>query len=173
MQIKTYTSNLCRFKSYLAPQIASFIDYKIGAGGCVAESFAPVMARFDAHCCQYPESNPCLKQETVLRFINIGETKNSTAKRVASIIRSFGKYMAVVLRLNDVYIVPTLIKNKGKTFVPYVFNHGEISALLKAAADYRPKQDYTVTPNMLNCMPCIFTMLYCTVLECGFPKSPT
>jgi len=34
--------------------------------------------------------------------------------------------------------------------------------LLKSSADYRPKQDYTVTPNLLNCMPCVFTMLYCT-----------
>jgi integrase len=128
----------------------------------VPESFIPVMMRFDSHCCLHPESEPCLKQETVLLFLDIRETRNSTARRVASIIRSFGKYMATVLRLTDVYVVPALIKNSGKTFVPYVFTHGEIAALLKSAVEYRPKQEYTVTPNMLNCMPCIFTMLYCT-----------
>jgi len=162
MQTKPYTSEPCRFRSYLAPQIASFIEYKVNTGGCVPESFIPVMTRFDSHCCLYPEAVPCLKQETVLSFLNIGKTKNSTAKRVASIIRSFGKYMAAVLRNTDVYIVPVLVKNKGKTFVPYVFDHDEIAAILKSAENYSPKQEYTVTPNMLACMPCVFTMLYCT-----------
>ena len=159
---KVYCCSPCCFQSYLSPQIVSFVEYKVNIGGCVPESFTPVMRRFDVHCRLYPETSACLKQETVLSFLDIGETRKSTARRVASIIRSFGKYMAVVLRIKDVYIVPVLIKNKGKTFVPYVFTHGEIAALLKASVDYTPKQEYTVSPNMLNCMPCIFAMLYCT-----------
>ena len=162
MPSKPYSCNADRFQSYLSAQIVSFIEYKVNVGGCVPESFVPVMHRFDAHCVLHTEISPCLKQDTVLSFLNIGKTKNSTAKRVSSIIRSFGKYMAAVLRLDDVYIVPTLIKNGGKTFVPYVFSHDEIAALLKSADDYTPRQEYTVTPNMLNCMPCIFAMLYCT-----------
>jgi integrase len=162
MKTKLYSCNSFDFQSYLASEIVSFVEYKVNVGGCVPESFTPVMQRFDAHCCLHPETAPCLKQETVLSFLDIRETRKSSARRVASVIRSFGKYLAAVLRLDDIYIVPVLIKNKGKTFVPYVFNHGEISALLKATVDYRPRQDYTVTPNMLNCMPCIFTMLYCT-----------
>ena len=166
MKTKLYSCNSYSFKSYLTPQIVSFVEYKVNVGGCVPESFIPVMQRFDAHCCLYLETYletiPCLKQETVLSFLNIRNTRKSTAKRVASVIRSFGKYMAAVLRLEDIYIVPVLIKNTGKTFVPYVFTHCEVAALLKSTVDYRPKQDYTVTPNMLNCMPCIFAMLYCT-----------
>ena len=162
MESRPYKGNYSRFQSYLATQIASFIEYKVNVGGCVPETFLPVMTRFDAHCRLHPETAPCLKQDTVLSFLNIGATRNSTARRVASVIRSFGKYMAVVLRLDDVYIVPVLIKRSGKTFVPYVFTHTEIAAILKSAVEYTPKQDYTVTPNMLNCMPCIFAMLYCT-----------
>ncbi len=120
------------------------------------------MCRFDAHCCLYPETVPCLKQETVLSFLDISKIRNSTARRISSVIRSLGKYMAIVLRLDDVYVLPMLIKKGGNTFVPYVFSHDEITSLLKATEDYKSKQDYTVTPNMLNCMPCIFAMLYCT-----------
>ena len=162
MPDKLYTFNTDRFQSYLSSQIVSYIEYKVDVGGCVPESFIPVMQRLDAHCCLHPEITPCLKQDTVLSFLNIGKTKNSTAKRVSSIIRSFGKYMAAVLRLDDIYIVPMLIKNSGKTFVPYVFSHDEVAALLISANNYVPRQEYTVAPNMLNCMPCIFNMLYCT-----------
>jgi len=162
MNNKLYVCDVSRFTSYISSQIVSFVEYKVNIGGCVPESFLPVMYRFDAHCLKHPEISPCLKLETVLKFLDIGNTKRSTARRVASIIRSFGKYLALVLRIADIYIVPVLIKRGGKTFVPYVFSHKEIASLLQAAADYLPKQDYTVTPNMLNCMPCIFTMLYCT-----------
>lgn len=162
MENKPYFCNVSHFQSYLAAQIISFVEYKVNADGCVPESFLPIMMRFDAHCCLYPEMVPCLKQEIVLSFLDIGETRNSTARRVASVIRSFGKYLVTVLRLDNVYVVTRLIKRSGKTFVPYVFTHNEMAALLKATTDYRPKQDYTVTPNILNCMPCIFAMLYCT-----------
>lgn len=162
MENKLYFYNSSSFESYLATQIVSFVEYKVNVDGCVPESFLPVMQRFDAYCCLYPETVPCLKQDLVLTFLGHGKTKNSTAQRVASVIRSFGKYLSTVLRLDNVYVVPRLIKRIGKTFVPYVFSHDEIATLLKAAADYIPKKDYTVTPNMFNCIPCIFTMLYCT-----------
>ena len=129
MENKLYLCNKSRFHSYLATQIVSFVEYKVNVGGCVPESFLPVMQRFDAHCCQHTETVPCLKQETVLNFLDIGKIRNSTARRVAFVIRSFGKYLVTVLRLDDVYVVPTLIRGSGKTFVPYVFNHDEIAAL--------------------------------------------
>jgi len=151
MNNNPYICDTSQFKSYISSQIVSFIEYKVNIGGCVPESFLPVMYRFDAHCLMHPENALCLKQETVLRFLDIGKTNRSTARRIASIIRSFGKYLALVLRIADVYIVPVLIKRGGKTFVPYVFKHKEITALLKSATDYHPKQNYTITPNMLNC----------------------
>lgn len=162
MNSKPYTCDANRFRSHISEQIVSFVEYKVNVGGCEPESFLPTMRRFDAHCLIYAEASPCLKQEAVLSFLSIGDRKRSTARREAAVIRSFGKYLVLVLRIADVYIVPVLIKKGGKTFVPYVFSHNETQALLKAAAAYRPKQDYTVTPNMLNCMPCVFAMLYCT-----------
>jgi len=151
-----------QFESYLASQITSFIEYKVNISGCVPESFMPVMQRFDAHCCCFPEKELCLKKETVMSFLTKIQVKNSTAMRLSSVLRSFAKYLVVVLRLNDIYVIPQFIKRKGKTFVPYVFTKNEIIALLEATCTYQPKQEYTMTPNMLNCMPCIFTMLYCT-----------
>lgn len=162
MENKPYCCKSTHFQSYLASSIVSFVEYKVNVDGCVPESFLPVMQRFDVHCCLHPETAPCLKQEIVLSFLDIGKTRNSTAKRVASVIRSFGKYLVTILRFDNVYVVPKLIKRSGKTFVPYVFTHNEMATLLKATTDYRPKQDYTVTPNMMDCMPCIFAMLYCT-----------
>ena len=158
-----YICDHTRFKSFLSESIVSFVEYKVNAGGCTAESFLPVMSLFDRHCMRNLDSEICLKQDTVLSFLVIGPNeKNSTAIRKSSIIRSFGRYLAAVLRIKDVYIVPTLVKRGQKTFVPSVFTHDEIARLLHAARSYHPKQEYTRTPNMVNCMACIFTMLYCT-----------
>ena len=158
-----YICDRTRFISYLAESIVSFVEYKVNVGGCTAESFLPVMSLFDRHCVNHPEPAICLKQDTVLCFLVIGPyEKNSTAIRKSSIIRSFGRYLAAVLRIKDVYIVPALVKRGQKTFVPYVFTHDEIARLLHEVRSYQPKQEYTRTPNMVNCMACIFTMLYCT-----------
>lgn len=121
------------------------------------------MSLFDRHCMNHPKPEICLKQDAILSFLAIGlDEKNSTAIRKSSIIRSFGRYLAAVLRIKDVYIVPALVKRGQKTFVPYVFTHDEIASLLHEASNYKSKQEYTRTPNMVNCMFCIFTMLYCT-----------
>jgi integrase len=165
MHNKPHICDASRFASYISVQIVSFIEYKVNVGGCAPESFLPVMHGFDGHCLKHPETPPCLKQETAPGFLNICKTKRSTARRAASIIRSFGKCPALAHRIAGVCIVPILIKRGGKTFAPYAFKHKEIAALLKAAADCRPKQGYAATPNTLNCMPCIFTMLYCAVMR--------
>jgi integrase len=160
---KLYICDRTRFKSYLAESIVSFIEYKVNVGGCIVESFLPVMSLFDRHCLNHPEPEICLKQDTVLSFLTIGpDEKNSTANHKATIIRSFGKYIAAVLKNKDVYIVPSLVKRGQKTFVPYIFTHDEIAKLLHEVKNYRPKHKYPKTPNMVNCMSCIFVMLYCT-----------
>ncbi len=160
---KPYICDRTRFISYLAESIVSFVEYKVNVGGCTAESFLPIMSLFDRHCMNHPEPAICLKQDTVLSFLAIGPyEKNSTAIRKSSIIRSFGRYLAAVLRIKDVYIVPALVKRGLKTLVPYVFTHDEIARLLHEVRSYQPKQEYTRTPNMVNCTSCIFTMLYCT-----------
>lgn len=158
-----YVCDCTCFRSYLSESIVSFVEYKVNVGGCTSESFLPVMSLFDRHCLNHTEQELCLKQDTVLSFLTIGpDEKNSTAIRKSSIIRSFGSYLAGVLRIKDVYIVPRLVKRGQKTFVPYVFTHDEIARLLHEARNYQPKQEYTKSPNMVNCMVCIFTMLYCT-----------
>ncbi|KJS47300.1 MAG: hypothetical protein VR66_20420, partial [Peptococcaceae bacterium BRH_c23] len=113
---KPYICDRTCFISYLAESIISFVEYKANVGGCVAESFLPVMSLFDRHCMNHPEPSICLKQDTVLSFLAIGPfEKNSTAIRKSSIIRSFGRYLAAVLRIKDVYIVPALVKRGQKT----------------------------------------------------------
>ncbi len=160
---KTYICVTTYFRSYLVDSIVSFIEYKVNVNGCKPESFLPVMSLFDRHCMDYPEQELCLKRETVISFLTIGpDEKNSTAARKSSIIRSFGNYLTSVLRIKNVYIVPALVKRRQKTFVPYVFSHEEIARVLYESRNYQSKQEYTVTPNMVNCMSCIFTMLYCT-----------
>lgn len=159
----TYVCLATCFNSYLAESIATFVEYKVNVGGCTAESFLPVMSLFDRHCMNYPECEICLKQDTVLGFFTLAlKEKNSTKIRKSSVIRSYGRYLAAVLRVEEVYIVPALIKRGKKTFVPYVFTHDEIAVILHGTSHYQPKQKYTTTPNMVNCMSCIFTMLYCT-----------
>jgi integrase/recombinase XerD len=151
------------FVSYLSESIATFVKYKVVVGGCTPESFLPVMSLFDRHCLNYIEQEICLKQDAVCSFLTLGPNeKNSTMARKSSVIRSYGRYLVAVLKIKDVYIVPKLIKTGKKTFVPYVFTHNQIASILHEANHYQPKQEYTTTPNMVNCMSCIFTMLYCT-----------
>ena len=161
MENKRYSCNISYFRSYLSTQIISFIEYKVNICGCVPESFISVMKRFDTHCCLYPEIKICLKQETVLKFLGKGELKSSSTKRITTTLRSFAKYLVAVLQLNDVYVIPNLIKRRDESFIPYIFSHSEIATLLETINKYSFWK-YSATPNMLNCIPCIFTMLYCT-----------
>ncbi len=158
----TFTCDSKIFLSYIAEPLRSFVAYKVNVGGCVPESFIPTLKSFDAYCRRFPQECICLKAETVLGFLEQQEVKKSTAKRIASVIRSFAKYLILILQVDDVYVLPQLIKNKGKTFVPYVFTHKEIASLIEASRKYIPKVLNKPTSNFLNCMRCIIVMLYCT-----------
>ena len=109
------------FSSYLNSAMTSFVEYKVNVSGCVSESFIPVLTRFDQHCLDYPESEICLKQDIIHSFLKQKTVKKSTLQRIESIIRSFGKYLVLVLHVDDTYVLPHLIHRHGKTFVPYVF----------------------------------------------------
>lgn len=150
------------FSSYLAETMCAFVEYKVNAGGCVPESFLPVLKRFDRYCTDRPKDHVCLDTDTVLGFMESQNVKNSTASRQESVLRSLGQYMSSVLGIPDVYVVPRLIKRKGRTFVPYVFSHDEVSTLMEAAEHYQPKCRNKPTVNILNCMRCIMVLLYCT-----------
>lgn len=150
------------FRSYLATAFASFLEYKVNVGGCTPESFLPVLTLFDKHCMNYPEQTICLKQDTVRSYLGQKEVLCSTLKRNESILRSFGKYLILVLRIEDVYVLPHLIRRHGKTFVPYVFSEEETRRLFRAADQYEPKMLNKPTVNLVNSMRCIVRMLYCT-----------
>lgn len=163
MKNKLYTCPQEKFSSYLATTFISFVEYKVNAGGCVQESFIPELCRFDSYCLGHPETDVCLKAETVHGFLRQRTIKVSTLKRVESILRSLGKYMLLVLRVQDTYVLPKMIKRrKQKDFVPYVFSREEISALFMAADSYRLKLHNKPTVNIENCMRCMIKLLYCT-----------
>lgn len=67
-----------------------------------------------------------------------------------------------MLRIEDVYVLPHLIRRHGKTFVPYVFSEEEIRRLFRAADQYEPKMLNKPTVNLVNSMRYIVRMLYCT-----------
>ena len=140
----------------------SFIEYKVNVNGCVPESFIPELTRFDSHCQKYPESEICLKQITVHSYLSQKKTKKSTLQHIESIIRSFGKYMVLVLRIEIAYVLPYLKHHNRKTFVPYVFTTDEISILFKAADSFSLKIHNKPTTNLVNCIRSMIKMLYCT-----------
>jgi len=150
------------FSSYLKSALTSFVEYKVNASGCVPESFVPVLTRFDHHCMEHPETEICLKQDAIHSFLKQKTVKKSTLQRIESIIRSFGKYMILVLHVDDTYVLPHLIHHRGKTFVPYVFTSNEILLLFKAADNYKLKIHNKPTTNLVNCIRCLIKMLYCT-----------
>lgn len=163
MKNKVYTCPQGKFSSYLATIFISFVEYKVNVGGCVPESFIPELCRFDRYCIDYPETDICLKAVTVHGFLKQRTIKVSTLKRVESILRSLGKYMVLVLRIQDTYVLPKIIKHRWrKNFVPYVFSREEISALFVAADSYQLKMHNKPTVNIENCMRCIIKLLYCT-----------
>ena len=150
------------FSSYLADTLSAFVEYKVNVGGCVPESFLPVLKRFDRYLAGRPKESACFDADTVLGFMESQNVKNSTAARQESVLRSLGQYMSSVLDITDIYMVPRLIKRKGRTFVPYVFSRDEVYALIEAAEHYQPKCRNKPTVNILNCMRCIMVLLYCT-----------
>ena len=150
------------FHSYLAPAFTSFVEYKVNVGGCMPESFLPVLTLFDGHCIDHPEPTICLKQDTVHSYLKQKDVLCSTLQRNESIIRSFGKYLVLVLRIEDVYVLPHLIRRRGKTFVPYVFSEEEIRRLFHAADHYELKVMNKPTCNLVNSIRCMIKVLYCT-----------
>lgn len=150
------------FHSYLAPAFASFVEYKVNVGGCTPESFLPVLTLFDGYCMNHPEPVICLKPDTVHRYLGQKDVLRSTLQRNESILRSFGKYLVLVLRVEDAYVLPSLIRRCGKTFVPYVFSNEEIRRLFSAADDYKLKVLNKPTLNLVNSIRCIIKVLYCT-----------
>ena len=162
MREKVYSCEADMFSSNLSGTFRSFVEYKVNVSGCVPESFTPVLKRFDRYCCDLPNGAAHLDTATVLGFVSAQNTKNSTASRQASVLRSLGKYTVAVLGDKDAFVIPKLVKRTGKTFVPYVFSFKEISLLIGAAESYCPKIRNKPTVNILNCMKCIIIMLYCT-----------
>ncbi|MDA3832261.1 MAG: tyrosine-type recombinase/integrase [Spirochaetales bacterium] len=150
------------YHSYLAPAFISFVEYKVNIGGCVPESLIPVLRLFDRYCGKQPENKICLKQESVHEFLKDKNVKISTMMHNEAILRSFGRYMALVLRIQDAYVLPHIIRRNGKTFVPYVFSNDEVGMLFQAADRFRLTCDNKITKNMVNCMRCIIKVLYCT-----------
>jgi integrase len=162
MNKSVYICPVETFSSYLKSVLTSFVEYKVNVSGCVPESFIPVLKRFDHHCMKHPEDKICLKQDTIHSFLKQKTVKKSTLQRIESIIRSFGRYMVLVLHVDDIYVLPRLIHHCGKTFVPYVFTTNEISQLFNAADNYSLKMHNKPTTNLVNCMRCMIKMLYCT-----------
>ena len=116
------------FSSCLADTMSAFVEYKVNVGGCVPESFLPVLKRFDRYLAGCLGKNICFDADTVLGFMESQDVKNSTAARQESVLRSLGQYMSSVLGMPGIYMVPRLIKRKGRTFIPYVFSRDEIHA---------------------------------------------
>jgi integrase/recombinase XerD len=162
MKNKVYTCLKDIFNSYLKTIFISFVEYKVNVSGCTPESFIPVLKRFDQYCSRYPEKEICLKAESVHGFLELQNVKISTLQRIECVIRSFGKYMVLVLQIQDAYIIPHIIKSHGKTFVPYVFSLDEISALFAVADTYRLTCHNKPTTNIENGIRCIIKVLYCT-----------
>lgn len=162
MENKVYTCPENSFASHLKTVFTSFVEYKVNVSGCVPESFIPVLKRFDQYCAGYPERGACLNAESVHGFLKLQDVKKSTLQRVECILRSVGKYMVLVLRITDAYILPHIIRSHGKTFVPYVFSREEISALFAVADAYRLTCHNKPAANMENCMRCMVKALYCT-----------
>jgi site-specific recombinase XerD len=150
------------FRSYLSSVLASFVEYKVNVSGCTPESFIPELSRFDCYCVKVSESDICLKQDTIYNYLEQKSVKTSTLQRIQTVLRSFGKYMLFVLRIEDTYVLPHLIHRHGTTFIPYVFTVNEIKQLFKAADHYELKIHNKPTVNLVNCMRCIIKVLYCT-----------
>jgi len=149
------------FHSFLKEVMADFVGYKVSCGYSDI-SFLPKLALFDKYCMKHPALEPCLTRECVMGFLQLqpGE-KKSNLRSKCKVIRSLGKYMASVKRMENVYIVPFQKGNGKGAYIPYVFSIQEISSIL-CYAQTRSASAMAKLPNILNAHSCIFPMLYCT-----------
>lgn len=161
MNNNTYRCSEGTFHSFLKDIMADFVAYKVSCG-YLDISFIPKLALFDKYCMENPANEPCLTRETVMGFLQLHpDEKFSNLRSKSKVIRSLGKYMVSVKRMQDVYIVPFQKRNEKNTYIPYVFSVKEISAILHHAQTYTASAMEKL-PNISNANSCIFPMLYCT-----------
>lgn len=106
------------FSSCLADTMSAFVEYKVNVGGCVPESFIPVLKRFDHYLAGCLGKNICFDADTVFGFMESQDVKNSTAARQESVLRSLGQYMSSVLEMPGIYMVPPADKTEMEDFHP-------------------------------------------------------
>lgn len=63
------------FSSCLADTMSAFVEYKVNVGGCVPESFLPVLKRFDRYLAGCLGKNICFDADTVLGFMESQDVK--------------------------------------------------------------------------------------------------
>ena len=59
------------FSSCLADTMSAFVEYKVNVGGCVPESFLPVLKRFDRYLAGCLGKNICFDADTVLGTVHV------------------------------------------------------------------------------------------------------
>ncbi len=147
------------FKSFLKEELASYVEFKVNIGKCSPASYLPKLKQFDRYCQQALSAAP--DRELIMGFLSLrpGERNTNLYTRTV-ILCGFLDYMSEVLGKSNVY--KPLWKVKKGNYVPYVFSKDEICRLLEAAIKYRTSASSASTSVLPYCMPCIFTMLYCT-----------
>ena len=83
-----------------------------------------------------------------------GESEKSRSHRITC-IRQFAIYLNNLGY--DAYIVPVVKGLNHSSFVPYIFTHEQIAAVIKAADETEPRE---VARNMHLALPVIFRILY-------------
>ena len=83
-----------------------------------------------------------------------GESEKSRSHRITC-VRQFAIYLNNLGY--DAYIVPEVKGLNHNSFVPYIFTHDQIEAVIKAADETEPRE---VARNMHLALPVIFRILY-------------
>ncbi len=132
-----------------------FIKYKRSAGFKYANE-PKCLSRF----CRFSEEQGITELEITRSLAEKwiapreGEAVSSREHRITC-VRQFAIYLNSLGY--DAYIVPEIKGLNRDSFVPYIFTHEQIAAVIKAADDTEPRE---VARNMHLALPVIFRILY-------------
>ena len=138
-----------RFVSFLAPELAAFVDLKRALGRRYETSEAELQ-RFDRFVASCGGQSTTLTQELVDAWTQrIGHLKPRTRKKRIGLVRQFCLYLA---RQDPKAYVPEPARGTGRTaqFTPHIYTVAEFRRLLEAArhlparrGSLRPRAVYT------------------------------
>ncbi len=153
-----------------AQHLYSFYEYK-KLCGYKYESAESVLYMFDRYYAELGIEELRFSRDIIEPFIYLepGERIGTQAGK-ASILRQFGKYLFINEIIDNVYIIPPISRKGEKEYIPYIYEKGELIAIIEYFENYEISDisgEFKPLPNTLNAVTIAVKILMSTGMRIG------